>query len=171
VDERERRVRLEALFHQHAAAVRAYALRRSDAITADDAVMEVFVIACRRLDQVPTEPLPWLLACARRVLANQRRGVRRADALVQRLSVSGDVSGGNEEMERLSAAMAELRDGDREILLLSAWEGLEPTQIAEVLGCSRTAAAVRLYRARKRIAVAMGRDASRVKPDSTTEVL
>ena len=49
------RERLEALFADHAAAVRAYALRRADAATADDIVSEVFVVACRRLDAVPSD--------------------------------------------------------------------------------------------------------------------
>ncbi|MGH2908584.1 MAG: RNA polymerase sigma factor, partial [Solirubrobacteraceae bacterium] len=66
------RVRLERPFAAHAPAVRAYALRRTDPVSADDVVMEVFVVACRRLDAVPDGPLPWLLGCARRVLANQR---------------------------------------------------------------------------------------------------
>ena len=86
VVDRERRARVEGLFIEHAAAVRAYALRRTDAASADDAVMEVFVIACRRIDVVPADPLPWLLGCARRVLANQRRGARRAGALVARIA-------------------------------------------------------------------------------------
>jgi RNA polymerase sigma-70 factor, ECF subfamily len=44
---------------------------------------------------------------------------------------------------------------DRELLLLIAWEGLEPSQTARVLGCSRNAPAVRLHRARKRLAAAL----------------
>jgi RNA polymerase sigma-70 factor, ECF subfamily len=120
--------------------------------------MEVFVIACRRLDQVPGDPLPWLLACARRVLANQRRGVLRAQALTERLEGVARASGldaGTGEMVAL--ALSELRSADREILLLRFWEDLDASEIAAVLGCSRPAAAVRLHRARRRLAVAVDR--------------
>src|ERR1700733_1908946 len=86
MDAEERRLRLEALFIAHADDVLAYAQRRSDAETADDVLSEVFVVAWRRLEEVPADPLPWLLACARRVLANQRRAERRRAAFVDRLS-------------------------------------------------------------------------------------
>ncbi len=69
MDEIQRRLRLERLFYAHAGAVRAYARRRTDSASADDAVSEVFAIAWRRLDDLPDEPLAWLLGCARRVLA------------------------------------------------------------------------------------------------------
>jgi RNA polymerase sigma-70 factor, ECF subfamily len=39
---------------------------------------------------------------------------------------------------------------DREVLLLTEWEGLSPAQIAAVLGCPRVTARGRLYRARRR---------------------
>ncbi len=71
------RVQFEQLYRQHAGAVLAYARRRTTQEAADDAVAEVFLIAWRRVDDVPAEPLPWLLGVARRVLANQRRGERR----------------------------------------------------------------------------------------------
>src|SRR2546423_158376 len=45
--------RFEALFHQHADAVLAYAIRRSDADTAEEVVAETFAVAWRRLDVVP----------------------------------------------------------------------------------------------------------------------
>jgi RNA polymerase sigma factor (sigma-70 family) len=159
VDELERRTRLEALFAEHAAAVRAYALRRIGAEAADDTVSEVFVVACRRLEHVPTDALPWLLACARRVLANQRRGARRRDALLERLH--GETSPAWAEWEAggrpLLAALAGLRERDREVLLLVAWEGLEPARAAAALECSLPAFTVRLHRARRRLAAALER--------------
>jgi DNA-directed RNA polymerase specialized sigma24 family protein len=56
------------VFAAYAAVVLAYARRRTDSATADDVLGEVFVIAWRRLEQIPPEPAPWLLACARHVL-------------------------------------------------------------------------------------------------------
>jgi len=156
VEHGERRSRLEQLYTEHAPAVHAYARRRTDAASAEDVVMEVFVIACRRLDQVPERPLPWLLGCARRTLANQRRGARRAAALLERLAHAQRPAGiGVQGGDAVATALARLRPGDREVLLLSAWEGLEAAEIAAVVGCSRTAAAVRLHRARRRLAAAL----------------
>lgn len=150
VTESDRRRRLERLFTAHAASVRAYARRRAGATVADDITSEVFVVAWRRLDDVPADALPWLLGCARRILSHHYRRSRRDAALVDRLEVvararpSGDPG--------LAQALAELGKSDRELLLLIAWEGLDVGQAAEVLGCSRNAAAVRLHRARKRLA-------------------
>jgi RNA polymerase sigma-70 factor (ECF subfamily) len=156
VSDSQRREHLEGLFIQHAAAVKAYALRRIDAATADETVSEVFVIAWRRLDDLPSDPLPWLLACARRVLANQRRAGRRQVALEERLSrpqvtyAASELDGVSDRP--LARALGELSSRDRELLLLVAWEELEPEQTARALGCSRRTLAVRLHRARRRLA-------------------
>jgi RNA polymerase sigma-70 factor, ECF subfamily len=149
----ERRLRVETLWARYAPDVRDYAVRRSDSATADDVLMEVFVIACRRLDELPAEPLPWLLGCARRVLANHRRGARRADALVERIGTTlSSRTGGQADGEALHLALRALSESDREILFLSAWEGLTPAGLGAVLGCSRATAAVWLHRARRRLA-------------------
>lgn len=159
-----RRLRLEGLFVKHAGAVRAYARRRIDAGAADDTVSEVFLIAWRRLDDCPPDALPWLLACARRVLANQRRGARRRGALAERMSMTAasvmaaSVTHGSDVGDGvLGRALAELSDLDREVLLLIAWEGLEPARAAAAFECSRAALAVRLHRARRRLAAAIER--------------
>ncbi|MGO9900575.1 MAG: sigma factor [Solirubrobacteraceae bacterium] len=47
------RSRLESLFASHAAVVLAYARRRTDSMTADDVLSEVFATAWRRLEQIP----------------------------------------------------------------------------------------------------------------------
>ena len=49
-------------------------------------------------------------------------------------------------------AVGQLRISDREVLLLSAWEGLSHGQIAEVLGLSQAAIDKRLSRAKQRLA-------------------
>lgn len=173
VGDQNHRAKLQSLFVEHAAAVRAYALRRTDAASADDAVSEVFVIAWRRLEKVPDDALPWLLACARRVLANQRRSERRRLALGERLKrpaaqhaeVAVPTDG------HLGAALAALKESDRELLLLLAWEGLEPEGAALVLGCSRRTIAVRAHRARQRLALALDRtEADLVVSRPKTEV-
>ena len=41
--------------------------------SADDVIADVFLVAWRRLEEVPADPLPWLLGVARRTLANRCR--------------------------------------------------------------------------------------------------
>jgi RNA polymerase sigma-70 factor, ECF subfamily len=176
VSDSERDLRLEALFRQHSSAVRAYALRRADRASADEAVSEVFVIAWRRLEQVPADALPWLLTCARRVLANQRRASRRRVALAERLngeesstSDQGAHDGAGITDDALSRALRRLSEADRELLLLIAWEELEPARAARALGCSRRTLAVRLHRARRRLSAALDQ-AEHADPASTADV-
>jgi RNA polymerase sigma factor (sigma-70 family) len=155
-----RNQRFEALFREHYPAVRAYALRRSAPDSAQDAVAETFLVAWRRLDSVPEDPLPWLYGVARRVLANQRRSDNRRRALGERLAAER-APGGADPAERLAevdavaGALARLRPDDREALMLSAWEGLDNAGAARASGCSRAAFAVRLHRARGRLAQAL----------------
>lgn len=158
------RARLEALYAEHAAAVHAYARRRTDHASAEDVVAETFLVAWRRADRVPTgDPLPWLYATARHVLGNQRRGEARRAALSARIAREPviiapgaiDAAGVSDEGERLLRALATLRPADREALLLIAWEDLTPARAAAALECSRTAFNVRLHRARKRLEAAL----------------
>lgn len=161
------RARLEALYAAHAAAVHAYARRRTDAAAAEDAVAETFLVAWRRLDRVPAaDPLPWLFATARHVLANQRRGDARRAALSARLHAEPappqPAGGVSDEGARLLRALATLSATDREALLLTAWEGLEPARAAAALGCTRATFNVRLHRARRRLERALAREAEPV---------
>jgi RNA polymerase sigma-70 factor (ECF subfamily) len=71
------RVRFEELYRTHAGAVLAFAHRRAAEDVAEDVLSEVFLVAWRRLEDVPEQPLPWLLGVARRVLANRRRAESR----------------------------------------------------------------------------------------------
>src|ERR1700733_7395747 len=75
--------RFDALYREHSGAVKRYVLRRFDAQSADDVVADLFVICWRRLADVPDDPLPWLLAVARNVLANRRRHDARQNALAR----------------------------------------------------------------------------------------
>src|SRR2546421_12343440 len=71
---RERRELFDALFREHMAGIGSYCRWRSLSIAdAEDAVAEVFLIAWRRLDDLPTgnEARLWLYGTARRVAANQ----------------------------------------------------------------------------------------------------
>jgi RNA polymerase sigma-70 factor (ECF subfamily) len=151
----ERTERFRRLFDACYRPLLAYARRRCLAPDADDLVADVLTVAWRRLDDVPAgAPLPWLFGVAHRTLANQRRGARRRLRLAERLraepprTAADSVDGAGEEVR---AALARLRPDDQEVLRLAAWEGLGPSEIAVVLGCSPNAAALRLSRARRRL--------------------
>lgn len=156
-------LRLEQLVHEHFGRVAAYLLSRTNAESAGEALAKVLEVAWRRLDDVPLEPLPWLLGVARRVLADEWRTQGRQQALIARLAESeavrqrslggGGETDANTSIERLAAidALAALSETDREALLLVAWDGLTTGQAAAVLGCSRGTFTVRLFRARSRL--------------------
>jgi RNA polymerase sigma factor (sigma-70 family) len=154
-----RRARFRAVYDAHYHRVLGYALRRSATREdAEDVVAETFLAAWRRLEDAPTRPgeLLWLYGIARNTLANHRRGERRRGRLAGRLHEESGLSSrpvnSDEDVVSVAAAFARLHDSDRELLALAAWEGLDPAEIATVLGCSRNAARIRLHRARKRLA-------------------
>src|SRR6476660_1104458 len=121
--------RFSRLYRDHEREILRYALRRSGCPEdAADVVTETFLVAWRRLGDVPVgeEARLWLYATARRVLANQRRGVVRRTRLAERL---------RDELRRqipvqlpterggVNEALAEMREGDRELLMLVGMEG------------------------------------------------
>jgi RNA polymerase sigma-70 factor (ECF subfamily) len=150
--------RFESLFRDNYADVRAYALRRTSREAAQDVVAETFLVAWRRLDDVPEDALPWLYGVARRVLSNQRRTADRGAALERRLAGAevghafGDPGDGAGEAELVRHALRLLPQAQREALILVAWHGLSGARAARAAGCSRAAFAVRLHRARVRLA-------------------
>lgn len=144
---------LDALWRTHAPAVLRYARRRVLPAEVDEVVAETFVVAWRRLDDVPEVALPWLLGVARGVSANVRRTARRRDALTDRLAAQPAQDDEVEPTlsERVEAALDGLRPDDRELLLLLAWDGLTREQAAQALGVTRGTLAVRLHRVRRRM--------------------
>jgi len=153
-----RRTRFERIYDAHYAAVLAYALRRSGRTVAHDVAAETFLVAWRRLGDVPLDAAPWLFGVARRVLANERRAESRRVALTERMrsvSPSQPVSDATGRGGLLEGALARLPDRDREALALVAWEGLTTAQAAHAMGCAPTAMRVRLHRARRRLACAL----------------
>jgi RNA polymerase sigma factor (sigma-70 family) len=153
-----RRDRFQALYEENYAPILGYALRRVARDDAADVVAETFLIAWRRLDDVPNgaQARLWLYGTARRLLANQQRGERRRARLMERIRSEPDErvqsASPGPALDRAAVAFARLRPHEREILALVAWEGLDPGEVAQVLGCSRNAARIRLHRARSRFA-------------------
>src|SRR5579875_1037709 len=81
-DDRER---FERIYRENFRAVLRFAALRIDRERAKDVAAETFLVAWRRLDDVPPEPRAWLLGVARKVIAGQYRTETRREALALRL--------------------------------------------------------------------------------------
>lgn len=146
-----RRAAFEDLFSTYATAVHRYAQRRTNASDVDDVVADVFVIAWRKMDEIPAGfEQAWLFRTAWNVLANRYR--KYVEVPFEQLpdepgddiadSVLADVT--------LQRAWQQLSMRDREVLRLVAWEGMNGAALAEALGISVSGAGVALSRARER---------------------
>jgi RNA polymerase sigma-70 factor, ECF subfamily len=151
--------RFVELYEDHAREVLAYALRRaSTAQDAADVVADVYLVAWRRIGEVPRggDARLWLYGVARLTLANQRRGESRRARLAERLRA--ELSAAAQAAQPAEAgssallrALSTLGEEDREVLLLTGWEELEPGEIATVLDVSGVTVRSRLHRARRRL--------------------
>ena len=139
-----------------------YLRRRTAAADVDDVFVDVLTVIWRRLDDVPAgRELPWSYGVARRCLANHRRGDGRRRRLHGRLgggprlrTVADWTSAADVALHQALDRLPEL---DREVVRLWAWEGLEPREIAEVIGTTANAVSVRLHRVHRRLADDIGR--------------
>jgi RNA polymerase sigma-70 factor (ECF subfamily) len=171
------RERFEALFREHVAGVASYCrwcLRaRGDA---EDAVAEVFLVAWRRLDDVPAGEASraWLYATARRVVANEvRAGVRRSRLYEKLNGQPVAIEQGDEQplAGEVHEALAALAPRDRELLFLAECEGLTATEIGTIVRRPPVTVRVRLHRAKRRfraafVARAPGTDTTVPRPVS-----
>lgn len=165
-DRVEQEQRFRSLYLDHYRQVYMYFRRRTDIECARDGTADTFLVAWRRLDDVPSgdRTLPWLYGTARRVLANQWRSRRRSDRLQEKLVGFGaDPELGPEatvvpssEVQAVLDAMGRLSKSDQEIIRLAEWEELTHREIALVLDCSAHAVDQRLHRARRRLGKELG---------------
>jgi RNA polymerase sigma-70 factor (ECF subfamily) len=156
-EETHRSEEFELFFKAHVGDVRAFCSRRADPVLAEDAVAQTFEIAWRRRDDIPKQSRAWLLGVALRVLANLRRADRRHRGLVERLAAERASEPALEaDVPPVLEALGRLSRVDQEALMLAAWEGLRSREAARVLGCSPVAFRLRLHRARRRLADALG---------------
>jgi len=151
-----------ALFDAHYPAVLAYCRRRASDDDAGDAALATFETLWRSIDEPPIQPLPWLYRVAAGQLANGRRSEHRHRRLLDRVSrrlpgalTPADPADTTTEASAARSALARLRPADREVLLLVAWEGLDPHEAATALGLTPGTFAVRLHRARNRLEALM----------------
>lgn len=148
-----------SMFEEHYESVLRYAWRRVGPADAADVAAETFKVAWEKYDKVPhAQPLPWLYTTARNLALNLIRRGNRRDALTDSLSELLTSRGTEEDhavtvasRQAALAALNSLSERDRELVLLMSWEGLDLRQAATVVGCSRSTAAMRLHRIRRRL--------------------
>jgi RNA polymerase sigma-70 factor (ECF subfamily) len=156
-------VRFTEIYQRYGKLIHGYCARRTGASQAPDAVAEVFLVAWKRIDQVPSgeATLPWLYAVAFRVISHQWRSKARSRRLISRLGGLGDIDPPTpdlvllrrEEDRMVLKAASRLRPVDQEILRLTLWEGLSHAHVATVLDMDPGAVKQRAYRARQALAV------------------
>ena len=149
------------LFDRHATTLFRYFVRRVGPDDADTLLGELFRIAFERRQTFDTdraEARPWLYGIASNLLARHRqREARRLDATARLVNTSiGMVDQFSEIDARLDAtglwgevavAIAALPQGERDTLLLYAWEGMPYEQIAAALDVPVGTVHSRLHRA------------------------
>ncbi|MFI1728764.1 RNA polymerase sigma factor [Streptomyces acidicola] len=149
------------VYRAHYEDVLRFVRRRAHPMNVDDIVGETFLTAWRRRRELPEDPRPWLFGTARKVMLNAGRGMRRQTALVVHVqqvveTVSHDrtvdATAQVDSRMELVAAWKSLPPADQEVLALHVWEGLAAKDAAKVLGCTRAAYAMRLTRAKRRLA-------------------
>lgn len=152
----------EAFYRSTQPLVYRYVWRRAPHVV-DDVTSEVFITAWRRVHDIPDHQVPWLYNVAANKLAHHRRDCAKRAKLDEKLIVQGHTEPSGTDptshhTNRLAAGdevakvLGALSESDADLLRLWAWEHLEPSDIAVVLGISPIAARTRLSRAKKRAA-------------------
>ena len=139
-------------------------LRKPD--DAADVVQDTFVIAAVSLGRLrdPERLRPWLYAvarnlCLRKLRADKAAGVFTAPESIPEISDDADIGDAAERAELralLRAAGGGLNAGEREIIALRLWQGLDNADAAAVLGITRGHAHALLSRARGQLQTCVG---------------
>ena len=152
------------VFDRHFATIHRYLERRIGRDGADELSGEVFRIAFeqrKRFRPIHDTALPWLYGLATNLMLKRWRGERREARAVARLeevSRNGSDPGGADDRiaataarRRLLDALAELPSGDRDVVVLIAWEELTYEEVATALDIPVGTVRSRLNRARQRL--------------------
>jgi RNA polymerase sigma factor (sigma-70 family) len=143
--------RFEQLWTRHYAAVHAHAARRVGT-GADEVAAEVFLVAWRRLGEVPRDALPWLLGISRNAIGTTWRGDARRGRLQERIEATCEEPEAAFELAddpELQLALDGLGEIDRELVLLVYWDDLSVARAGKALGLGPGAARTRLFRLRR----------------------
>jgi RNA polymerase sigma-70 factor (ECF subfamily) len=153
-----------ALFDRHAPLIHRYLSRRVGRQAADDLAAETFLAAFgkrRRYDLGYADARPWLYGIATNLLAQYRRAELR-QYRITRAACTALTEPGHEERVTadltaravrglLAEALAGLPGGERDVLVLIAWEQLTYEETARALGIPVGTVRSRLSRARSRL--------------------
>lgn len=168
----DRTARFERLYATTFPEIAGYVRRRCAGAEADDVLAQVFTVAWRRLDHIPSPPQDrlWMFGVARKTLADAERSARRRWRLGMMLATEAFVSGQagpspDPAAEHVTDALATLRPADREALRLVLWDALSHAEAAEVLGCSANAFEIRYRRARAAVRDQLARHANAATSD------
>ena len=134
---------------------------------AADVVHDTFVIAAGNLDRLrdPERLRPWLYAvtrnlCLRRLRAEKAVAAEWADIdFAPEGSEDSDIGGEAERAELralLRAAGGGLNSGERDIIELRLWQGLDTAEAAAVLGITRAHAHLLMSRGRDQLTASVG---------------
>jgi len=151
----------ETLYRQHAAAILRFAWGLTgDRSEAQDIVSETFVRVLVKAPRIETTTaLAYLLAVARNVHLNSRRGRRRQVPLTDDLPAAerdpDDRLDGCSRLDAVQKALRGLPEGERSALLLRIDHELSYEDVAAALGTTPGAAKVRVHRARLHLAELM----------------
>ncbi|MFP3578587.1 sigma-70 family RNA polymerase sigma factor [Arthrobacter sp. SIMBA_036] len=128
-----------------------YLRRRTEgAATAEDLCAEVFRIAWEKSGRGDDLSIVVLFGVARNVLRNHERSVSRSAGLIGALRMERSHETPSDESAVLEA-IENLAPKEREVLLLTYWDGLTAVEVAQLLTTSATAVRMRLHRARKEL--------------------
>jgi RNA polymerase sigma-70 factor (ECF subfamily) len=152
------------IFDRHASAVHRYLARRVSWSVAEDLTGETFLIAFRlrhryRLDEL--DALPWLYGIATNLVHRHRRAEVRQYRALARTAVDPVAEHDTDRVvaraaahaatRRLAAALAKLPAGERDVLLLVAWQELGYAEVARALSIPIGTVRSRLHSARGRL--------------------
>jgi RNA polymerase sigma factor (sigma-70 family) len=159
------------VFDRYYTEIHGYVSRRLGSILADDVASETFLIAFdrrRRYDVAHQNARPWLYGIASNLVARHHRAELRRYRALARAEVTAAVDGHTDGVAarldaealrgRLAAALLEVSDADREVLLLVAWAQLSCEEAARAMGIRAGTARSRLHRARRKTRAALGED-------------
>lgn len=149
-------LRFREFYEANASSIFAFASRAGlGRVEAQDILAETFLIAWRRLGDVPPSPEDrlWLFGVARNLIAKSRRKhVRNIQLLtVLRNERTTVASRDGEADSGLLQAIEQLPEKEREVIHLIIWEQLTHQEAAIILGCSPNATRLRLHRAKQHL--------------------
>ena len=170
------------LFDRHAPHIHRYLARRAGRQVADDLVAETFLVAFAKRDRYDlgyADARPWLYGIATNLVGAHRRDQVRQYRIGQAATAEPEVPGHADRVAAdvtaqamrplLGAALAGLPAGDRDVLLLIAFEQLTYQEVSRALDIPVGTVRSRLNRARaKTRQVLAGTDAAETYEELTT---